>query len=83
MGLRGLGWDWGWGGAEPGTKTKVGPQLKAGLCEPISIGSQFWALGANFRFWEANFGLWGNLGFWKPILGFGRRFGLWLKAPEV
>ena len=48
---------------------------------------QFEALGANFRLWEANFGLWDNLGFWKLILGFGRRYGLWFagvgKGPEV
>ena len=55
-----------------------------------TLGAQFWALGANFRLWPSlGFGkpLEANLAFWKPILGFGRRFGLGLpgprKAPEV
>ena len=62
-----------------------------GFVKPIlGVGSQFWALGANFKLHEPILGvgkpngaLEANFWLWEPILGFGQflgfggQFGLW------
>ena len=60
---------------------------KAGLCEPISIGSQFWALGANSRFGKPILGIGTIWGFGSQFWALGGDLGFGLrgpgKAPEV
>ena len=75
-------------GANLGFGRHLGFRRQFGLWRTILVilgfGGQFWvlgALGANFGFWEANFGLWGpilaleaSFVLWKPIFGFGSKF---------